>query len=447
MGVVVEENQLERTLTIEEQGEKVKDLVDSVLSELSKTVSIKGFRKGHVPKTVILARYKDYIQEEVAKRYINKYLQEILKEKNLTPVSPQLYFGDIELKGTDALKMKVSFEVAPEFELKDYEGIEVELVKKEVRDEDVEKVIESILNQNVKHEPEDKEIEAGDKVKIRYHIVSKDGEEEEDEFEVIIGSGTLRKEVEDALIGKKKGDIVELKDVPLLDEKGQEKGKADVTITILEVYKKVVPEFNDEFVKQVGLGENVEDARKKIREDLEKRFKEDERRELEQKLIDELVKEYDFPVPQTLVEAELEALLQDYAQQLQAYGIQPNQEMLVAAREGLRQTAEKNIRLMFIINKIAEKEGISVSQEEIEEEIKKLAQAYNTTVDEVKRILEERGLLPNISYTVLRKKVLEKLIEKVNIKEISREEFEERMKKEQEEKQQETEKEESKEEV
>jgi len=208
-----------------------------------------------------------------------------------------------------------------------------------------------------------------------------------------------------------------------------------------------VPEFNDEFVKQIGLGENVEEAKKKIREDLEKRFKEDERRELEQKIVDELVKDYEFPVPQTLIEAELEALLQDYAQQLQAYGIQPNQEMLVAAREGLRQTAEKNVRLMFIINKIAEKEGISVSQEEIEEEIKKLAQAYNTTVDEVKKILEERGLLPNISYTVLRRKVLEKLIEKANIKEISREEFEERMKKEQEEKQQEVEKEESKEEV
>ncbi len=450
MGVVVEENQLLRTLTIEEQGEKVKSLVDEVLNELSKTVSIKGFRKGHVPKTIILARYKEYIQEEVAKRYINKYLQEILKEKNLTPVSPQMYFGDVELKGTDSLKMKVNFEVAPEFELKDYEGIEVEIVKKEVKDEDVEKVIQQILNQHVKYEPADKEIENGDKVKIRYHIVSKEGEEEEDEFEVIVGSGTLRKEVEEALIGKKKGDTVELKDISLLDEQGNEKGKADVTITVLEVYKRVVPEFNDEFVKQIGLAETAEEARKKIKDDLERRFKEDQRRELEQKIIDELVKEYDFPVPQSLVEAELEALLQDYAQQLQAYGIKPNQEMLVAAREGLRQTAEKNVRLMFIINKIAEKEGISVSDEEIEEEIQKLAQAYNTTPEEVKKILEERGLLPNISYSVLRRKVLEKVIEKANIKEISREEFEEKMKKQEEENKTEESqesKEESKEEV
>ncbi len=435
MSVVVEENQLVRTLTIEEKGEKVKNIVDEVLKELSKNVSIKGFRKGHVPKSVIMARYKDYIKEEVAKRFVNQYLPEILEKEGLSPVSPQVYFGDIELEGEDALKFKVSFEVAPEFELKDYEGIEVEIVKKDVKDKDVEKVIESILSQNIKYEPADKEIEQGDKIKIKYHIVSKDGEEEEDEFEVVLGTGTLRPEVEEKLIGKKKGDVVEIKDISLLDEQGNEKGKADVTITILEVYKPVKPEFNNEFVKQIGLGETAEEARKKIREDLEKRFKEDERRELEQKIIDELVKDYDFPVPQTLVEAELEALLQEYAQQLQSFGIQPNQEMLLAAREGLKQTAEKNVRLMFIINKIAEKEGIEVSEEEVNQEIEKLAQAYQTTPSELRKVLEERGLLPNITYTILRRKVLEKIIEKANIKEISREEFEERMKKEQEEQQ------------
>lgn len=427
MSVVVEENQLVRTITIEEKGEKIKQLVEQILKQVSKNVTVKGFRKGHVPKSIVMAKYKDYIKEEVAKKFIEENLQQILEKENLTPVS-QIFFGDIELNGEDHLKLKVSFEVAPEFELKNYENLEVEIVKKDVKDEDVEKVIEGILNQNVSYEPEDKEIEQGDKIKIKYHIVSKDGEEEEDEFEVVIGSGTLRKEIEEQLIGKKKGDVVEIKDVPLLDEQGNEKGKADVTITILEVYKRVVPEFNDEFVKKLGLGENVEEAKKKIREDLEKKFKEDEKRELEQKIIDELVKDYDFPVPQSLVEAELEALLQDYARQLQAFGIQPNQEMLIAAREGLKQTAEKNVRLMFIINKIAEKEDIKVTEEEINEEIQKLAQAYNTTPEEIRKTLEEQGLLPNITFGVLRQKVLEKVIEKANIKEISREEFEKRMK-------------------
>ncbi len=444
MSVVVEENQLVRTLTIEEKGEKIKQIVDEILKEVSKNVTLKGFRKGHVPKSIVMARYKDYIQEEVAKKFIEENLPQILEKEGLTPVT-QIFFGDVELKGEDQLKLKVSFEIAPEFELKNYEGLEVEIVKKDVKDEDIEKVIEGILNQNVTYEPEDKEIQQGDKIKIRYHIVSKDGEEEEDEFEVVLGSGTLRQEIEEKLIGKKKGDTVEIKDISLLDEQGKERGKADVTITILEVYKRVVPEFNDEFVKKIGLGENVEEAKQKLKEDLEKRFKEDERRELEQKIIDELVKEYDFPVPQALVEAELEALLQDYARQLQSFGIQPNQDMLVAARESLRQTAEKNVRLMFIINKIAEKEGIQVTEEEINEEIEKLAQAYNTSPQEMRKTLEEQGLLPNITFGILRKKVLEKLIEKANIKEISREEFEERMKQQNQEEKQEAETAENKE--
>ncbi|NPA51639.1 MAG: trigger factor [Aquificae bacterium] len=430
MSVVVEENQLVRTLTIQEKGQKIKQTVEEVLKEVSKEVSLKGFRKGHVPKSIIMARYKEHIQDEVARKFIEENLPKILEKEGLTPVT-QIFFGDVELKGEDELKLKVSFEIAPEFELKEYEGLNVEVVKKEVKEEDINKVIENLLNQNVTYEPADKEIEQGDKIKIRYHIISKEGEEEEDEFEVVLGSGALRQEIEEKLIGKKKGDTIEIKDISLLDEQGNEKGKADVTITILEVYKKVLPQFNDEFVKKIGLGETAEEAKQKIKEDLEKRFKEDEKREIEQKIIDELIKEYDFPVPQTLVEAELEALLQDYARQLQSFGIQPNQDMLLTAKENLIPTAQKNVRLMFIINKIAEKENIEVTEEEINEEISKLAKAYNTTPEEIRRTLEEQGLLPNITFGILRKKVLEKIAEKANIKEISREEFEKRMKEQQ----------------
>jgi trigger factor len=438
MNVEVESKDLTRTLTIEDEGEKVKNIVESIYKDLSQKVSVPGFRQGKVPKSVIKAKYKDYIAEEAVKQYINKYLPEILEQHDLKPIS-QIFFGDVDLEGDNKIKFKVSFEVSPEFELKPYEGIEVETVEAKVSDEDVEKAIQTLLEKNAKYIPVDKEVEEGDTVKIKYHIKAESGEEEEDEFETVVGAGTLRKEIEEKLIGKKVGDKVKVENIDLIDEQGKPKGKADVEVEILEVMEKEIPEFNEEFVKEIGLGENVEEAKKKIREDLEKELQEIRKREIEQKIIDKLAEEYDFPVPESLVNAETEFLAQEYAKQLESYGIKPNKEMIEAALENLKQTAEKNVRISFVLNKIAEKENIQVTDEELNEELQKLAQAYQTTPETLRKYLEEQGTLDNIRFNILRNKVLEFLMEKANIKEISKEEYEKKLKEQAEEEQKKTE--------
>ncbi len=426
MNVTVEANGLVRTLTIEDEGQHIKQYVENIVKDLSKNVNIKGFRKGHVPKSVIKARYKDAIKGEVAKKYIEEHLEEILKKENLTPVSPQLNFGDIELENDEKLKFKVSFEVAPEFELKDYEGLEIPMIKYEVTDEDVEKAIQKLLEENAKYEPADKPIEEGDLVKIKYSITDEEGNNETDELEVVIGANQLRQEIEKELIGKKAGDKVHIEEVPLYNEKGEEIGKATVDIEVLEVKKKVLPEFNDEFVKQLGLGENVEEAKKKIKENLEEQVKQAKEAELEQKIIDELAKQYDFEVPSSLVKAELEYLLENYIKQLQQFGIKPSQDMVITTAQALEPTAVKNVRVMFVINKIAEKEGIDVSEEELNQEIEKLAEAYQVTPAELRRYLEENGGIANIRYEILKRKVLDLLKKKANIIEMTKEEYEEK---------------------
>lgn len=422
MNVVVESNELVRTLTIKDEGEKVKNLVEEVVKEISKVANVPGFRKGNVPKNIVKAKYKNEIKEEVAKNYVSRYLQEILEQYNLKPVTQEVYFGEVEIVNDQEITFKVSFEVAPEFELKPYEGMEVEITKLEVKDEDVEKYIQNLLERNAQYIPEDKEVEEGDKVKIKYHIVSEKGEEEEDEFETIVGSGTLRKEIEDAIKGKKVGDKVELENVPLYNEKGEEIGKAKVEIEVLEVSRKVIPEFNDEFVKKVGLGENVEEAKNKIKENLQKQVEEIKKQEAQQKILDKIASEYDFPVPNSLLELEIQNLAQRYAQQLQAYGINPNREMLEAAREGLTKTAINNIRVMFVLTKIAEKEGLTVSEDELNKEIERLAKRYNTEAEDLKQYLTERNMIEGIKSDILRQKALDMLVQKANIKEVEKQE-------------------------
>lgn len=418
MNVTVEINELLRTLTVEDEGEKVKSIVDKVINEISKVAEVKGFRKGQVPKPIIKARYKDAIKEEVTKAYINKYLQEILEKENLKPITQEISFGEIVLENDELLTFKVSFEVAPEFELKPYEGIEIEINKIEVKDEDVEKAIKSILEKNAKYELADKEVEEGDEIKINYQIVSDKGEKEEDEFETIIGSGTLRKEIEDAIKGKKAGEKIHLENVPLYNEKGEEIGKATIDIEILEVRKKVVPEFNDEFVKSINLGENVEEAKKKIREDIQKQVDTFKKQEIEQKIIDKISQEYDFPVPTTLLEMEFQNLAQRYTQQLQSYGIQPNRDILEAARENLTKSAINNVRVLLVLAKIAEKENFEVSEEKIDQHIVKLANSYNLSFADMKNYLEERNMIEVIKSDIKREKALDLITEKANIKEV-----------------------------
>ncbi len=445
MSVTVEEKGLVRTLTVEEQGEKIKKMIDDVVKEIAKNVNVPGFRKGHVPPSIIKARYKEAIKEEVTKKFVSEELQKILEEQNLKPVSPDVTFGDIELKG-DKLKFKVAFEVAPEFELKDYTGFEIPVIKYEVSDEEVEKALETLREQKAKYEPADKPVEEGDMIKIHYHITADNGEEEEDDFEVIVGANQLRPEIEEKIKGKKAGEEVEVENVPLYDEQGKEFGKATVKVKILEVKRKVLPELNEEFFKEVGLGSNIEEAKQKIKEDLQKKVEEAKEREIEQKIIDELAKQYDFEVPSTLLKAELEYLIQDYAEQLENFGIKPNQEMLAAAARGLEQTALKNVRIMFVINKIAEKEGIEVSEEEINKEIEEMAKAYGATLEQMKKYLEEQNLINNIVYSILKKKVIDLIKGKSNIIEMTKEEYEEKYGKKEETQEQEETKEEAKEE-
>lgn len=426
MNVAVEEKGLVRILTIEDSGEDIKNYVENAIKEISKNVSIKGFRKGHAPKSIIKARYKEAIKGEVVRKFIEEKLENILEEKNLKPVSPDLGFGDINLEGDNKITFKITFEVAPEFELKDYEGLEIPMIKYEVTDEDVEKTIQRLLDQNATYETEDKEVEEEDLIKIKYSITDEEGNNETDELEVIVGANQLRKEIEDEVKGKKAGDKIHLENIPLYNEKGEEIGKATVDIEILEVKKKNLPEFNDEFVKKLGLGENVEEAKRKIKEDLEKQVKEAKEAELYQKIIDELAKQYDFEVPTSLLKAELEFLINNYLKQLQNLGIKPNQDMINAVAQGLEATAIKNVRIMFVLNKIAEKEGIKVKEEEIDKEIEKLSENSNAPFTQVKNYLEENGQIANIRYEILKRKVLDLIKEKANVVEMTKEEYEEK---------------------
>ncbi|MDQ7038352.1 MAG: trigger factor, partial [Aquificota bacterium] len=270
MKVKTEEREgLFRAVVVEVEGGLVRNALDEVYEYLKNNVEIQGFRKGTAPLWLIRAKYRDYIREEVGKKVANRTLEEAIKESKLRPVA-DVFLEKVDLEeSTPKVTYTVSFEVPPEFELKDVKDMEVEVPKIEFSDELVEKRIEQLREEHAVWEPVDREIREGDLVTIEYEVeeVKEKGEGEKVSGETsgVIGQKMFREELDNALRGKKVDDVVELKNLPLYDQQGKEIGRANIKVKVKEVKEKVLPEIGDDFARELGY-RSWEEARKSIEE-------------------------------------------------------------------------------------------------------------------------------------------------------------------------------------
>ena len=438
MKVQVEDREgLFKSLTVELEGDLVKQKLDEAYKQLQQTVQIQGFRKGKAPLWIVRAKYKDYVEEQVAKQLADETLKEALDKAGVKPVA-DIFLENYEVSEKDGkLKYVVSFEVAPEFELKNVEGVEVEVPKIEFKEEMVEEELQRLREANAVWEPkeENEPAEEGDLLVLEYEVeeVGKEGEKVKQETSVILGQGMLRPEVEEALKGKKSGDEVELKELPLYDQQGKEIGKVNIRIKVKEIKKKVLPELNDEFAQELGY-DNLEELKKKIEEDLKQKIEKLRESVIEDRVADKLVEMHEIEVPQTLLRREISFLVERRLRELQAYGIDTRYVDIRKIAEEAKPIAEANIKLRFILDKYAEQNNIEPTEEDIEEQYKELAEQYGTTVEEIKKYFQEQGLEEVVKEDAKRKKALKEIISKVKLVEVEekKEEKKEEVKQEQE---------------
>jgi trigger factor len=414
-----EDKGLYRELTLEVEGSEVQKALDEIYQYLSYTANIPGFRKGKIPRKILRKRFKNFIEEQVATKILNEKLEEALKEVNAKPVA-DVYLTDVKLdEETPKVVIVVKFEVPPEFEVKNPEEITVEIPKTEFSEEQVERYIEDLRNQNAEWKEVDREIKEGDLVEVEYEITDvESGETEKGETSAVIGEGLFRKEIEEALKGKKAGDEIELKELPIYDQEGKEIGKVNIKLKVKAVKEKILPELNDEFAKKLGLGETWEEARKKIEEQLRASFEKAKEDLKKEKLVQKLVEEHKFDIPESLVRREVQILIDQRVKQLQAMGINPKQIDQQQLFNELLPIAVFNVASRLILDKYADKLGIEVSDEEVEKELENLAKAYNVPLEELKLYAKQRGLYETIKADLKRNKALEELAKKVKFVEV-----------------------------
>jgi trigger factor len=405
---------------------------NSSLNNVRQRAKIPGFRPGKVPVNLIEKRFADNIKSDIIDRLVPEYYSKALKDAGLTPVTMPTLETSVELKKNEPLSISLTVEVRPNITDLNYEGMKIEDVDVRVDDAELEDTLIKLQDERAVYSEVDRPIKEDDFIVIDYVKLDAAGEKElssgKDQV-MNLGNNLTPKGILDELIGKKKGDLVEI-DIPAsvgssegsdLKEEGE---GSRIRITVKEVKEKKLPEMDDEFAKDLG-HDTLESLRNKVGEGILKAKKDGSAKEQKAKLLDMLVESHDFDVPESLFERELENLyINEKASMKQAPDLlekaedeTPGQEEDDAQlKEKLKPKAAQNIKGTILLDMIAEKENITVSEDELKTKIMQLAQHFQTNPENIMNLFITRdGSLENLKHSIRDEKVLEIILSKAEL--------------------------------
>lgn len=426
---VEDQSTVKKVLHIEVPQEDVVRELDSAYQQLKKTAKIKGFRPGKAPRSVLERLYRKDVQADVSAKLIQNAFVEALKETNLNIVgSPKL--DPPELSDQSAYAFDAEVEVHPEIADIDYKGLELTRNQYSVTDEEIDMQLKMLRTNMAKRQKidEDRPAQAGDLVVIDYEGFQNGKPHEEtgktENFITKIGEGQVVKDLDEGLKGMKAGEEKEI-DVQFPEDyfsKSLAGQKLVFKIKLHEIREEILPELNDEFARNVSdKFENLDALKAKIRENLEGGYAKRVEQELNEQIFRQLLEKVEFEVPETLVDAELDHILNDAEQKF----AQSNRsfEDLGLSREKLadqyRPTAEKQVRRHMILSKLMDQEKLELMDEELDKGFQEMADNYQQPVDFIKGYYDQnKEGLAFFKHTLLEKKALNLIINSNEIREI-----------------------------
>lgn len=410
--------------------------VDQVYRKNRSRYRVDGFRKGKVPRRVLESMYgpEIFYDEAIQIVFFEPY-EKAVEELELEVIDqPSVDFDDIE-KGKDVI-FKVEVETKPHPVLGDYSELEVEEISSEVTDEDVENELKRQQEENARLIPvEDRPVEDGDTVNIDFDGFL-DGERFEggkaEDYDLVIGSHTFIEGFEDQVIGHNVGDKFDVNVTFPEDYQAQEfQGKdAKFEVEINSITAKELPELDDEFAKDISEFETLDELKADIRENLKKDKENFVKNQIQNEAVEALVEKSEVEAPEVLVNKEIDSEMQNLDQRLQQMGISLSQyvEMtgmdLETVRAQYKEIAEARVKANLVIDEVALKENIEVSDEEVEKEINDMAEQYGVEDDEkFKEIFNKNIATETVVENIKRRKAVELLADRAKF--VKKEEKEE----------------------
>lgn len=388
-------------LTIEVPAEQFDVAMQDVYNRQKKNISIPGFRKGKVPRQMVERMYgPEVFYDDAANQIMPQAYSDAAKESGEDIMSrPTVDIVQIE-KGKPFI-FTAEVAVRPDVKLGEYKGVEVTKIDTEVSDEEVETELNNERERNARTiTVEDRAIQSGDTAVIDFEGFA-DGKAFEggkgENHNLEIGSGSFIPGFEDQLIGKNSGDEVEVnvtfpEDYHAEDLKGKD---AVFKVKIHEVKAKELPEADDEFAQDVSEFDTIAEYRDSIRKKLEERKADMAKNEQKQEAIDKIVEASEMELPDAIVLTRADEIINQFAQQLAQQGLSMDQYMQYAGtdidqlRDSVRPEAVTRIKNQLVIDAIAKAENIEITDAEVEEELKKMAEMYNMELDKLKGYMTE----------------------------------------------------------
>lgn len=403
----VETNKYE--LEIEISAEDFEAAIEKAYLKARKNIAMPGFRKGKAPRKLIEKEYGEQVFfEDAVNLLYAPVVNGAVEESGLELVTrPEVEVTEISKE--NGVKLKATCITKPEVEVKDYKGIEVEKVVNPVTDEDINKQLDALREKNVTVETvDDRAAENGDDVVIDFEgfkdDVAFEGGKAED-FTLSLGSGQFIPGFEDQIVGHNAGEDFDI-NVTFPDEyqvKELAGAPAVFKIKLKSISKKVMPELDDDMVKDSTEFDTVDEYKADVKKKLEEANEKHADSEVEAKIFDKVIENMTAEIPQVMFDNRVNEMISELEQRLAPQGIsldlymQYTGQTIDTVKKAYAEQAEKQVKLRLALEKIAKLENIEVTEDELKAEFDKLAEAYKLDVDQIKQFIHDDDLKKDIA--------------------------------------------------
>lgn len=427
-------------LQVEVPQDKVEEEYKKVFKSIQQKAKIDGFRQGKVPINIIEQRFHDIADNEAAENLLKAAYFDVLNEKGYTPIGPPEFDFD-SIDRNKPFTCTITFEVPPTVELHDYKGLSAEQQNAKVTDQDIQREVEELRDKHatISKKEDDGVVEKGDQVAVQMKRIDNVDKEEVDSveyrpFTLVVGKSKEDYAIDKDLPGMKVGDEKEIKvkypkDYSVDELKGQ---KVTYLVKIDEINKRDLPELDDEFAKDLGEYETLDEMKSKIRENLEKYVEEKSKADVKSKLLREIVENSTFDIPETMISKEMESIFQRVQQRVGYFAQDINEFASVLnmdvneLSEKIREEAVNSIKTTLVLAEIAKKEELQASEEEYKKVIQQIAEKNERPVEEIEELVKEKGSRENIENELVLDSALDYIYDNAQVKQkkpVSVEEF------------------------
>ena len=402
-----------RELELEIPAETVQKAVERVAKEFARVARVPGFRPGKAPITLIRRKFADDIKSEVLQSLVPEQIERAVSKNKMVPVTqPQV--DKVDFTESGPVKFRESFEVLPEFELGQYKDLEVEIDDVPIEDADVDKALEELRDRAATFVPvEDRVITDGDYAQVKLKGIPAGGGETLDAESVLchVGAEETMDAFNQNLRGANTGDhknfdVTYPADYP--DPKLQGKTYT-YAVEVLGIKEKKRPDLTDEFAKDVSEAKTIDELRTKVRENLEAARTHRKNEQTREKLLTRIVESHDFPVPEALVEHQMDSRLERTVRSLAQQGVDPRAVNVdwVSLRSRQKDRSVADVKGELLLDRIATAEHIDVSDEDVEKEIESIAQRSGESATAVRANLTRQGALDRMKSKLRSEKTLD----------------------------------------